>query len=45
MRNADRMMVVNNTAFRFIDYQARLRRKIDFNAFAAEMSRRMEEAA
>ena len=38
-------MVVNNTAFRFIDYQARLRRKIDLAAFASELSRRMEAGA
>ena len=44
VREADRMMVVNNVAFRFIEYQAKLRRKLDFSALALELSRRMDEA-
>lgn len=42
VREADKMMVVNNVAFRFIDYQANLRKTLDLQAFAAELARRME---
>lgn len=42
VRNADKMMVVNNVAFRMIDYQSTLRKSLDMIAFAAELSRRME---
>lgn len=41
VRQADKMMVVNNVAFRFIEYQAKLRRKLDLPAFAAQLSARM----
>jgi hypothetical protein len=41
VREADKMMVVNNVAFRFIDCQASLRKRIDLAAFASELSRRM----
>lgn len=44
VREADKMMVVNNVAFRFIDCQASLRKRIDLAAFASELSRRMTEA-
>lgn len=43
VREADKMMVVNNVAFRFIDCQASLRKRIDLAAFASELSRRMTE--
>jgi hypothetical protein len=41
VREADQMMVVNNVAFRFIDYQATLRKRIDLDAFAAQLAERM----
>jgi hypothetical protein len=41
VREADKMMVVNNVAFRFIDYQATLRKRIDLVAFARQLSDRM----
>ncbi|MGK7863914.1 hypothetical protein [Falsiroseomonas sp. E2-1-a4] len=41
VRKADQMMVVNNVAFRFIEYQAKLRRMLDLPAFAAQLSARM----
>lgn len=41
VREADKMMVVNNVAFRFIDYQATLRKRIDLVAFAGQLSDRM----
>ncbi|WP_206930127.1 hypothetical protein [Roseococcus thiosulfatophilus] len=41
VRQADKMMVVNNVAFRFIEYQAKLRRKLDLPGLAAELSARM----
>lgn len=41
VREADKMMVVNNVAFRFIEYQAKLRRTLDLPAFAAQLSARM----
>ena len=41
VREADRMMIVNNTAFRFIEYQAKMRKALDFPAIAAELSARM----
>jgi hypothetical protein len=44
VREADKMMVVNNVAFRFIDHQAKLRRTLDLDALAAEMSCRMMAA-
>ncbi|MFN4168532.1 MAG: esterase [Pannonibacter phragmitetus] len=37
VRAADKMMVVNNVAFRFIDYQATLRKRIDLAAFARQL--------
>ncbi|ALV29181.1 MAG: esterase [Polymorphum sp.] len=37
VRAADKMMVVNNVAFRFIDYQATLRKRIDLPAFARQL--------
>ncbi|CUA98202.1 hypothetical protein [Pannonibacter indicus] len=37
VRAADKMMVVNNVAFRFIDYQASLRKRIDLAAFARQL--------
>lgn len=40
VREADREMVTNNTAMRFIDYQTRMRQRLDYPAFAAEWSRR-----
>lgn len=40
VREADREMVTNNTAMRFIDYQTRMRQRLDYPAFAAELSRR-----
>ncbi|ADZ70933.1 hypothetical protein [Polymorphum gilvum] len=42
VREADKMMVVNNVAFRFIDYQAALRKRIDLDAFARDLTKRME---
>ncbi|MCP1337123.1 esterase [Futiania mangrovi] len=45
VREADRMMVVNNTAFRFIEYQAKLRRTLDMRALAALLAQRMTDAA
>ena len=41
VREADQIMVVNNVAFRFIDYQATLRKRIDLEAFAAQLAERM----
>lgn len=41
VREADKMMVVNNVAFRFIDRQATLRKQLDLAAFAAELTKRM----
>lgn len=40
VREADREMVTNNTAMRFIDYQTRMRRRIDYATFVVELSRR-----
>ena len=40
VREADREMVTNNTAMRFIDYQSRMRQRLDYPAFAVELSRR-----
>jgi hypothetical protein len=40
VREADREMVTNNTAMRFIDFQSKMRQRIDYPAFAAELSRR-----
>lgn len=45
VREADKMMVVNNVAFRFIDCQASLRKRIDLAAFASELSSRMRADA
>jgi hypothetical protein len=45
VREADKMMVVNNVAFRFIDYQARLRREVDLAEFATVLAARMGRAA
>ncbi len=45
VREADKMMVVNNTAFRFIEYQAKMRETLDLEAVAAELGRRMLGAA
>lgn len=45
VREADKVMVVNNVAFRFIDYQARMRETLDLEAVAAELGRRMLQAA
>lgn len=45
VRKADQMMVVNNTAFRFIEYQTQMRRALDYAALAKDMSRRMEMVA
>lgn len=44
VRKADKIMVVNNVAFRMIDYQSTLRKSLDMTALAAELSRRMEPA-
>ncbi|WP_187971874.1 esterase [Aquibium microcysteis] len=44
VREADRMMVVNNVAFRFIDCQATLRKQLDLAAFAAQLTDRMTAA-
>lgn len=44
VRKADKMMVVNNVAFRMIDYQATLRKSLDMPAFAIELTRHMEPA-
>ena len=41
VREADKMMVVNNTAFRFIEYQAKMRKALDFPAITAELNTRM----
>lgn len=43
VREADREMVTNNTAFRFIEYQDKLRRRLDLPAFAALLAQRMAE--
>jgi hypothetical protein len=40
VREADREMVTNNTAMRFIDFQSKMRQRIDYLAFAEELSRR-----
>lgn len=45
VRAADKMMVVNNVAFRFIDYQATLRKRIDLAAFARQLSSSAGEKA
>lgn len=45
VREADRMMVVNNVAMRFIDVQARLRREFDLAALGAMLAARMEGPA
>lgn len=45
VRAADKMMVVNNVAFRFIDYQATMRKRLDLVAFARELSGKMDVAA
>lgn len=45
VRKADRMMVVNNVAFRFIDFQSRLRREFDFDALARLLAGQMQAAA
>jgi hypothetical protein len=44
VRAADRIMVVNNVAMRFIDFQARLRREFEFPALARLLTERMTEA-
>lgn len=44
VREADKMMVVNNVAFRFIDCQATLRKRLDLAAFAIELTKRMTVA-
>jgi len=44
VREADRMMVVNNVAFRFIDCQSTLRKQLDLAAFASELTKRMTAA-
>jgi hypothetical protein len=41
VRQADRMMIINNVAFRTIDHLSTLRQKLDFPAIAAEITRRM----
>nr|WP_246473055.1 esterase [Pelagibacterium limicola] len=41
VRDADQMMVVNNTAFRFIEYQAKMRKALDIPAIMAELDARM----
>jgi hypothetical protein len=41
VREGDKMMVVNNVAFRFIDCQSNLRKKLDLAAFASDLSRHM----
>lgn len=45
VREADREMVTNNTAFRFIEHQSQLRRKLDYPAVAAALSARMKGPA
>ncbi len=40
VREADREMVTNNTAMRFIDFQSKMRQRIDYPAFAAELAQR-----
>jgi hypothetical protein len=42
VREADRMMIINNVAFRTIDHLSTLRQKLDFPAIAEEVARRME---
>jgi hypothetical protein len=42
VREADRMMIINNVAFRTIDHLSTLRQKLDFPAIAEEIARRME---
>ncbi len=44
VREADQMMVVNNTAFRFIEYQTKMRKNLDFGAIIAELKSRMTAA-
>lgn len=41
VREADKMMVVNNTAFRFIEYQAKLRKILDLEAIAKDLGARV----
>jgi hypothetical protein len=41
VRDADEMMIVNNTAFRFIEYQAKMRKNLDYPSVIAELSARM----
>ena len=45
VREADKMMVINNVAFRFIDCQATLRKRLDLAAFASELTKRMTAAS
>ena len=45
VREADKIMVLNNVAFRFIDYQATLRKRLDLVGFARELSGKMDVAA
>jgi hypothetical protein len=40
IRDLDRPMVTNNVAFRFIDYQRKMRREIDMAALAAALAER-----
>lgn len=41
VREADRIMVVNNVAMRFIDYQSRMRRELDFALLPGVLAERM----
>lgn len=41
VREADTVMVANNTAFRFIEYQAKMRKALDLEAVAADITRAM----
>jgi hypothetical protein len=45
VRAADREMVVNNVAFRFIDHQSRMRREFDLGAVGAMLEARIACAA
>jgi hypothetical protein len=45
VREADQMMVVNNTAFRFIEYQTQMRRALDYAGLVDDLTRQMEQAA
>jgi hypothetical protein len=45
VRRADKMMVVNNVGFRFIDFQSKLREQFDFKELAQMLNKRMTSSA